>query len=130
MKLAEKKNEEFWLAKIFRNLPFVVYLIFAYPTLSFSFRKKSILFKSTFVKRRGIFDHSSQDGILWHAKKVTNIINCIRFVASLFASRRDEKFVKSQRYTGDQKTTCRYCSHRRKNVTSIIVFIRFDLEMQ
>lgn len=79
-----KKIEEFWLAKNFRNLPFVVYLIFAYPTLSFSFRKKSILFKSTFVKRRGIFDHSSQDGILWHAKKVTNIINSIRFVASTF----------------------------------------------
>ena len=50
----------------------------------FLFGKKNILFKSTFVKRRGIFDHSSQDGILWHAKKVTNIINCIRFVASTF----------------------------------------------
>lgn len=35
----------------------------------FLFGNKNILFKSTFVKRRRIFDHSSRDGILWHAKK-------------------------------------------------------------
>ncbi len=94
-----------------------MYFLFAYPTLNGSFfRKKNILFKTTFVKRRGICDHSSQEGIL--PQKYHHLHHAVM-----------RSFFKSQRYTVDHQTTCRYCSHHWKILTSI-VFIRFDLEMQ